>query len=62
MKFNYCVRCNIYLPNNKVIRVWNNRKEKGEWLCKNCCIDSAVNAEIDMEYTNKFNDEGEVIL
>ena len=57
MKFNYCTRCKVYLPNNMLISVWNNRKEKNERLCKNCCIDLAVDAE----YINKFNEDGEVI-
>ena len=52
-----CDKCHVYFPNNKVLRVWNDKKEKGEWLCKSCCIDLAVDAE----YVNKFNDKGEVI-
>ena len=52
-----CHKCRAYLPNNKVISVWNDKKEKGEWLCKDCCIDLAVDAE----YINKFNEDGEVI-
>lgn len=51
MKFNYCTRCNVYFPSNMLINVWNER------LCKNCCIDLAVDAE----YINKFNDDGKVI-
>lgn len=57
MKFNYCTRCKVYLPNNMLISVWNNRKEKNERLCKNCCID----LDVDTEYINKFNEDGEVI-
>jgi hypothetical protein len=40
-----------------LISVWNDKKEKSERLCKNCCIDLAVDAE----YINKFNEDGEVI-
>lgn len=31
--------------------------EKNERLCKNCCIDLAVDAE----YINKFNEGGEIV-
>lgn len=52
-----CHKCRAYFPNNKVISVWNDEKEKGEWLCKDCCIDLAVDAE----YINKFDENGKVI-
>ena len=52
-----CDRCNVYLPDNKILRVWNNEKERGEWLCKNCCIELGVDAE----YVNKFDENGDVI-
>ena len=52
-----CDNCNVYFPNNKLFYVWNDKKGKGERLCKNCCVDLAVDAE----YINKFNDNGEVI-
>ena len=57
MKLDYCSRCNVYLPSNMLIYVWNDRKEKNERLCKECCIDLAVDAE----YINMFDDNGKVI-
>ena len=57
MKIIACDGCRVYLPDYKILSVWNDNKEKIEHLCKNCCIKSCVDAE----YINQFDENGNVI-
>ena len=52
-----CDKCRVYLPYYKILSVWNDRKEKTQHLCKNCCIELCVDAE----YINRFDENGNVI-
>ena len=57
MKLVECDKCRAFLPDYKILSVWNDRKEKTEHLCKSCCIELCVDAE----YINQFDEKGNVI-